>query len=373
MSQVRRITLLVAVYAVLIAAGGTIAEVAFRHHRPETVPGFVPPPEALNPYGPNRFIRHGRPWLFFHIPGSRYVQERAPYRVDYRINSRGFRGPETAAPDATRSRLVVVGDSIVEGHGVEENQRFTEFLTDWDTVNAGMQGASPIYYAANVERYLDLQPRMILLMLFENDVAEDRFRESSMEDWPRLADPGVLLARGGWISQSALLSEALANVRTKLQRFPSGDVEQIAFENRREFRPNDEQRELARVAPILVAPSLWDTQWRLTSRYLDYFLQRMAAAGVEVRLVSLSMGTLQPGQPVSYLAHARTLDGKIREWAMARGVPCLSLTTELLSMPPGELGSLMIPGDGHLSTTGHRWVAERLATWLVRAGPGPDQ
>jgi hypothetical protein len=366
MAPTRRIALLLTVYAVFVAVGGTMAEVLFRHLRPEAVPGFVPPPQALNPYGPNHFIRYGRPWLFFHIPGSRYTQERPAYRVDYRINSRGFRGPEPAAPDARRPRLVVVGDSIVEGHGAEEHQRFTELLTDWDTVNAGMQGASPIYYAANVERYLDLKPRVILLLLFENDISEDRVRESGIDDWPRLAGPGVLLLKDRWVSRSALLSQALGNARTMLQRFPIGEVEQIAFDSRMEYRPNQEQHELAQISPILVAPSLWDMQWGLTARYLDYFLRRAAAAGVEVRVASLSMVTLQPGQPAPFLPHARTLDQKIREWAQARGVPCLSLTTDMLRVHPSELGKLMIPGDGHLSTTGHRWVAERLSTWLGR-------
>src|SRR5262249_30185646 len=120
-----------------------------------------PPLRRVDPYKVNPYFFFARPYLQGYMPGATYEAERSSFRVTYQINQRGFRGPDIAAREATAlKRLVVIGDSIVEGHGVQFDDVFTERLgvalrpVGWQVINAGVAGGSPIYYAANVPRYL---------------------------------------------------------------------------------------------------------------------------------------------------------------------------------------------------------------------------
>ena len=159
----------------------------------------LPAPSTIDPYQTNPYVVRFRPFLYSHIPHARYTQARSYYQVDYRINARGYRGAEIPAKQAGRPRLLVLGDSVTEGHGCAEAESYPSLLQQrladagWEVINAGVQGASPLYYAANLPRYLALQPDAVLLTIFENDVYGDRMLESSYFDLGWLDDTSTLL------------------------------------------------------------------------------------------------------------------------------------------------------------------------------------
>src|SRR5215813_492100 len=72
-----------------------------------------PPLRRVDPYKVNPYFFFARPYLQVYIPGATYEAERSSFRVTYRINQRGFRGPDVAVGEATApKRLVVIGDSV---------------------------------------------------------------------------------------------------------------------------------------------------------------------------------------------------------------------------------------------------------------------
>ena len=94
-----------------------------------------------------------------------------------------------------------MGDSVAEGHGSAFDKTFTALLnqsfdaSDWEVVNAGVQGASPIYYAANLQRYLLFEPDAVLMVLFENDLNDDQKLADAYFKLPILDKPDTLLGR----------------------------------------------------------------------------------------------------------------------------------------------------------------------------------
>jgi lysophospholipase L1-like esterase len=113
-----------------------------------------------------------------HIPGGRGQI----VGKDTEINSLGFRGPEFSPVKALGTlRVVVLGDSVVFGQGVEEpdtlpaqlSRRLQESLPQpVEVINAGFRGYNLIHYRILLEqRLLSLQPEVLVLVLTElNDL-----------------------------------------------------------------------------------------------------------------------------------------------------------------------------------------------------------
>lgn len=77
-----------------------------------------------------------------HKPNDSYRQKKSCYNVLYTSNSAGFRDVERAQ-QSSKSRVVVLGDSFMEGVGVETPQRLSNLLdsaTNRPFLNFGMAG-----------------------------------------------------------------------------------------------------------------------------------------------------------------------------------------------------------------------------------------
>jgi len=126
------------------------------------------------------------------------------FTTDVRLNSRGFRDAEfTAAKAPGVFRIVVLGDSIAWGYGVEQTQRFADLLPEaWlregraaQVVNLAVSG-----YGTDQELLLwERQGRrycadLVLLALYENDVRENTqtFQGRSPKPYFRLSGDGTL-------------------------------------------------------------------------------------------------------------------------------------------------------------------------------------
>jgi lysophospholipase L1-like esterase len=338
---------------------------------PQPIP--VPPPSStIDPYQPNPYIVRMRPYLFSHIPGSRYFQARATYRVSYEINSLGFRGPEiTPQPPAGLKRLLVIGDSIVEGHGNEFSATFAYLLNEqlraagWEVLNVGVQGASPIYFAANLERYLSLRPDAVLIVIFENDIFDDRFREKNYFDLPFLDDAGRLRLQTPperWLS----FSRFYTTLQRERQRALGSPLDPIVTRNLQELVVNDEQMALFQLSSFLVAPSLFDQQWGMSQSYLDYTVANLRQHQAQPLILSMSLLTLQPDMAPPFRDHAQLLDHHVAAWAESAQLPFLSLlpliSQAYATQPPAEV---RLEGDGHPTPATHALLAETLGPWLL--------
>ena len=104
------------------------------------------------------------------------------FTVSQSFNSRGIRGPEYSySKGENEYRILVLGDSIAEGYGVEFNELFSEVLKGrlnstgseyyYEVITMGMSGYSTdqelLYYQYEGKKYC---PDLTILMFHENDV-----------------------------------------------------------------------------------------------------------------------------------------------------------------------------------------------------------
>jgi lysophospholipase L1-like esterase len=346
-----------------------------------------PLPSTIDPYQPNPYIVRMRPYLYFHIPHSKYIQARSTYQVNYEINSLGFRGPEIPLKQETGlKRLITIGDSITEGHGNPFNQTFSSVLGEqlrphqWEVINMGVQGASPLYYAVNLKRYLAVQPDAILMVIFENDLADDRASESVFFTLPVLDDETALLMkttpqnfftqwrlytllhRGWrhWVHSAAekIIAQNQANVYTL--------AEQQAIQV---FEEQQTQLNALKIRPKhLVAPIVFDKQWRMSQAYLDYVVDTCRQQGVTVMIANISITGQEPGLNPAYSEHARLLDEHVSSWAKGRQLPFLSLLptmTQIVKQYQPFHSQVVIADDGHPTSLTHVLIAGALQPWVI--------
>lgn len=118
------------------------------------------------------------------IPNSRGRLGSKEYRTVYKINSLGFRDYEYNAkkPLGTK-RILVLGDSFVEGYGVNIDDTFVKILEKklnkdgghkYEVINCGMLSYSPILeYLQLKQKGLALSPDLVVLFLDQSDIQDD--------------------------------------------------------------------------------------------------------------------------------------------------------------------------------------------------------
>lgn len=120
------------------------------------------------------------------IPGARRIQTMPAWaggaRNLVRINSAGYRGAELETPKA-RSRIVVLGDSLVMGGNVAENRTFPARLgahlgRSYEVVNGGCDSYGPDQTLLRFERAVDdLAPDLAVLVLCATNDFGDLLRD----------------------------------------------------------------------------------------------------------------------------------------------------------------------------------------------------
>ena len=117
-----------------------------------------------------------------------------PHALEFRYNSRGFRGPEFPARRPGVRRLAVVGDSFTEGQGAREQDTYVRQLEDllnarepgsWEVLNLGWRALDFPKLREHLRRRDRRSPDVALFGMVLNDgersAAFDR-------QWPALND-----------------------------------------------------------------------------------------------------------------------------------------------------------------------------------------
>jgi lysophospholipase L1-like esterase len=130
-------------------------------------------------------------------PRANYDGE-TKYGVRLKINSRNLRSPEIAVPKpAGTKRVLVIGDSVTFGWGVDESETFSRKLESslrrqlacpLEVVNAGVSGYGTIEEADYfLHEGLELQPDVVVVYYVENDnLSVSHFEgpiASFLKDW----------------------------------------------------------------------------------------------------------------------------------------------------------------------------------------------
>jgi hypothetical protein len=125
-----------------------------------------------------------------HAPGRATQFKIIESTTTVTINSQGLRDREY---DFTRSRderrMLVLGDSMAWGWGVEADESFSERLealhADWEIINAAVPGYStdqePLYFEQSGQRW---DPDVVLLLFHPNDARENELSSQSWDNKP---------------------------------------------------------------------------------------------------------------------------------------------------------------------------------------------
>ena len=357
----------------VLLSGELIARIFINEN---TIPP-IPEQSTLDPYKANPYMLGMRPYVHFHIPNAKYIQSRSYYAVDYNINSASFRGPEIYTKKKDRKRLIIIGDSIVEGHGCNFDDTFSVLLDNkadkynWDVLNLGIQGSSPFCYAANINRYLATEPDIALIVLFENDLYDDRGLEKTFFEKPILDNPELLLInnRSGK-SFLTLLNKSRLYLLLKraYNKFCSKRLDTIIKDNKQINIFNKEQNDLNKMSKWLVAPSMFDTQWGMSEKYLDFTLSKFKKNKIPVYVIFMALGSLSPGLDNAYSQHSKNLNTKIEKWAKSKNIPFLSLVPTIQNLYKKLPASdFMIKDDGHPTPKLHAIIADEIWKWVTKS------
>ncbi|GAB7079660.1 SGNH/GDSL hydrolase family protein [Megalodesulfovibrio paquesii] len=329
-----------------------------------------PPPAEVDPQRPNPFMCWANPWGYVLIPGARYTQRIGDLRIAYAVNAQGFRGP-AIPPHGALPRLIMLGDSFCEGHGSPWEETFvsrlarSEATNGWETINAGILGASPLYYAANLPRYLALRPDAVVVLLNDNDLWEDRVYATLHLQLPRLLAPDRLLAghRPPLLEHSRAY-RALQRWRTADQPSP---VEQLMVQHALTDTPYPPGIDTPRQEHYLAQPGEFDLRWERSKAYLDMMADGFAAHGVALLVVQLSWRFQNPTLPPAFREQAQELTRRYAQWTQARGLPFLALNDPVYdAMTRHGYEALAIRDDDHPTPPGHELLAALLGPWLQR-------
>ena len=153
----------------------------------------------------------------------------------FRTDEKGFRNP---SPWPEHADIVVVGNSMAFGYGVDDEQVWVRLvaneLPESEIINLGLIGAGPEQYLRVLQEFgLDLDPKLVLFMLFPGNDLNDA------KDFPRVArrqDGRFLprMANNSWTDEPGRLRQLLGG---QLSRRISSQFTQLAGLARR--RPHD--------------------------------------------------------------------------------------------------------------------------------------
>ncbi len=122
----------------------------------------------------------------WHPPHDRYSHSKSCFNVEYKSNSWGARDKERELK-SDKSRVVVLGDSMIEGFGVEREERMSDILekrTGLEHLNFGTSGHfGPIQYSLLYE-HLAMRfdhDKVIVNILPDNDFKDDDYERGKRE------------------------------------------------------------------------------------------------------------------------------------------------------------------------------------------------
>jgi lysophospholipase L1-like esterase len=127
-----------------------------------------------------------------HRPSASFVVSGTGYSATNHTDSVGFRNPD---PWPARADVVVIGDSVVFGWGVDDDAswpaRFQAAMPGKKVMNLGLAGGSPQQYLRVYETFgAALRPKLVLVGLW----ARNDFTDAEMfDDWERSGAGGNVL------------------------------------------------------------------------------------------------------------------------------------------------------------------------------------
>lgn len=351
---------------ICIIIGEGISNIFFRGILEKPINGKTQDVRKENPY-----IIKFKPFVHSHIPDSEYIQQGKNFSVNYKINSLGLRDNEPLPRGKKfKKRLLIVGDSVTEGHGVQFHETYVYHLKkllendDWDVLNAGIQGAGIAHQSTNLIRYFELKPDAILFATYENDLADDRRIEIHYDQYPVLEDPSIFFpdSNFSYFFKSKLFQMGYVffskYIRSKTE------VENIIKQNSKLIKKITTPEQLGFKSLSFLHPSIVMNAWEMTSRYYDYFKRETSQRKIPLYVANLTYLPYQPGFNSEFKKSADLFDEHLKKYLSDNNIPYFNIKETVEEFCKNNPGGIAIPDDGHPNSEGHRLFASSLYPWL---------
>jgi hypothetical protein len=326
------------------------------------------------------------------------------YWWTHRSDELGFRNP----PGLARREVLLLGDSMIYGHGVEEEQTLAHFLrTDHGVAAYDMSRAGGNLYESYVRLRLyadELRPRAIILFVFVNDFRDLENKRTAAEldnppeihtydyeemrarvgelqrrrsPWPiraahhlasvRLVANSLdnhlrLKRRGKW---ARLANQSAAAPKQRDSGAPMMPTDEATAADlprpRSRLAAIEDTRAVSRLKPVrergkgVATPILAEARFRPLARYYDLALTdlktRCAAWGSKFALVHLYLQKPERGPRHEHAQ--QVVRDTLKATAERLGVPFFD-TRDLFA----GCDDCCLPRDGHFTEAGHRRLAE---------------
>jgi acetyltransferase AlgX (SGNH hydrolase-like protein) len=282
------------------------------------------------------------------------------YRWRHQTDSRGFRNPV----ERERASVILLGDSIVYGHGVEETSTIRshlEAILGQPVANLGRQGSSIHDEYQTLRAFgVDLRPRHVFVFFLANDIDDlglltrdemSAFLETPVTDhvtpYFRIRPPRVRPWYTEW-------SETL---ETRVDELYVVKALDFLWRSLTGARGTAEAAEdvLATLPPLPRGP-----KGALPMRFHLHALQKMQALA-DSHHFQLVVVFTYTGAIAEELAYEKILEAFCRTARIA----FLSLRPAFTS-PTRSFETLFLRGDGHLSDAGARLAAEEVARYVAQ-------
>ena len=305
------------------------------------------------------------------------------FDVPIRTNGQHMRAPADMATRSERHRIAVVGDSFVWGHGVREEERFTDRMqlalgSAAEVLNFGIGGFGTDQYLLKIrEEVLDFSPDLLLVAFFINDLYELNTEKSQLgPPKPRfvLAGAGLEL-RGvpvpraaGWDRRrDPLRLELVERIRGFLRRPPQPPPSDAPLAEHF-YAPNPQIEHLRRDRKRRLRKLL-----RLNDRLLGAI--RAEASGAGMPLVVVEVPFKEFFIPDETLGALFGLDRARVDFGLTqRELTRLAGKHDFLYLNPYGAFAASAPvelyfrRDQHLNARGHAVLADRIVDGLRAAG-----
>jgi len=352
-----------------------------------------------------------KPKIYAHPPN--FTQERSSidFRYTFKTNSQGLRYKEIplAKPDNT-VRVLVVGDSFVEGYGVELKDTFSwlleeEFTSDTrrvNFINGGLSGTGPLQYARLFLHVgLRYEPDALLICIYGNDVTNTRenanpeqiyksrrrYRRLKHLLWPRIYTQLSLARKRRYADfVEAVSSKARSRgiseeeIQKWRERIPPELIDAV---KKGQFLG-------AMLSYGLLKPKYWvesidiegkraERKWSAMVTILEKMLSITQERGIWVGMVYIpARFQYDPAKENpeiwrlggteirnEWLSGESEIQRRLESWARTADIPFLDLTPTLKEAIKAD-DKLNFRIDSHWSPRGHRVAALSIAEWLSK-------
>jgi lysophospholipase L1-like esterase len=282
------------------------------------------------------------------VPG----QVHYTYQERVAVNSLGLRGRELGEKRAGERRVLYLGDSLVYGQGVgdEDTQpsqleralRERDPNQDWSVINAGHRSYGTAQELALLaELGARIRPDVVLLGWYWNDIDEHDVAKT----YARLKDRGELYFDTG-------------------NRLEGSDL--VAWRAKQLLR----RSAVVMLLHDLMAPGMKPYPpdylakvWERTGHELERL--RTLCAGLGARPVLV---VIPDARRIGGGGMTRAFDERVAELARGAGVPVIELLPALAALHDRTHALPVLPFDGHYDAAGNRAMAEHLAEGLLALG-----